>query len=406
MEEKFVSNRVGGSSISLRIFLLYSSIVFFLLAPTSVIFGGLKACLAISATMFFLSFVAGRGVVSKSVFFAFLLFLTAIAFSFLYNSKYLVFDDYFDFMRVVFYFLVFTAAFISANEVNLDSVSKVLLFFILVQFVVVILQRLGLPFGLVEAIWDIEKNWAWRSTGTFTNPNMMAISVLMSAIIYTFFTNSKFLTKALVLTLAGLVIFASGSRTALVLVFLSVFVMTLLFFNFKKILISIFLAPIFLVSLYGLVVVFGVSSFGYSLEILNVFDDFDLSSVTTFQSRISTWSDLASLVNEFSFLNYFFGLGPGKGLGLRYVDNEYLAVYLKYGFFGVYYLVLCCYLAGYVWLNRRVSKQVNDISNALLLIFFVLSVGGVTSETFSSWQLPVLFFLLTGLGWGRIEKYK
>ena len=382
-----------------RFFLL--AIAFFLFSPTGLLPGGFQGAVIGSAALFFVSFICGGGR-GSSVAFIGLVFLSMVSLvSVIYNSGHFVVSDAFYPFRFLYYLIVFSAAYSNSKYLRLESFCGLLLVFIVVQFVVVLLQKSGMSLGILNFFWDTEKNWAQRSTGTFSNPNTMAIVVLFAFVTYSFLSKVGPRIKLILSVVVALTIYLSGSRTAMVLAVGLIFFNAVAFLELRRLFrLVFFVTPLALLLGGGFHYYIGS---GYVAQLFDFLATGDISEIPSVVHRFNTWLSIIQLIDRFTFINGLIGLGPGKEIGLRFTDNEYLRLFFTMGGIGLFYIFFLGGLVYYLSVVRRRSVEVFFIYKATLSIFAALVISGIVLTSFTSWLYPVLLYLLLGVGWGKVE---
>lgn len=379
----------------------------FLLMPGGVIPGGVKYGLIIASVFFlFFSYIVKPALFDISVC-LFVLCSLVLLVSVTFSSSPLIVDDVVEVFRPALYFSIFIFSRRMARSTELRTVSYGLLVFIFFEFLVVCIQRLdiGPLVGVINVLWDTEKNWYARNTGTFSNPNMMGVFVIMAWVGFVFF-NRNVAANVVALAMVMVCVFFSGSRTSLALLFLSMVFIYILRYKAKRLWVFVLFMPVVFYGIYKLLVFYSDSN-PYMYEVLSLLETRDLSSVKTYSDREDKWFSIFRDYGSPAMFNYFFGFGPGKDSGLRFVDNEYIAVFIKYGVMGfltLYGTIL--YLLFKVGWYRKSSVSIDSVFGAAVALVALLLVAGASLESFSSWQFPFLLYMYLGIGWAKIDEIR
>ena len=174
-----------------------------------------------------------------------------------------------------------------------------------------------------------------RPSGTFGNPNTLALSAVFMGIAFISKNNNK--SSILFLTLIFIVILVSKSRTGLACFFIMVFAFNALHKKYLTIL-TFILIPIIVATLL------------FSFNILN-FAEYKYRFVSNFNlaGRDTLWVSIVN--NEMVIKNMLFG-SLKLPVGILVVDNEYLNVFVRYGVFGLI-IYLSCLLGMTVYLFKK-----------------------------------------------------
>lgn len=375
-----------------QFFYFFLSYIFFM--PSAIWFGGQRfgiMLLFIMLVVYILFYPFSRIKISYSTLILISLLFLPLSISLNINYNHISINDSFEFIRIVLYLLIFIVSYNTSKLLKFENIVRISKIFLIFEFIFVILQRFEFfsILNFLEIIWDNEKNWIFRNTGSFSNPNYLAFFVVLSTIIILLYNTSKKL-KIFFWLLGFIIIILTGSRTGIITYML---LTPMAIINLDKIsIITVvkinLMLCIFLFSFYFLGQYFAEQN-KYMFELLKIVSTGDISSVTTFAKRTDNWSNISLKINEFT---YFFGLGPGKDIELKWVDNEYLATFSKYGIFGTIITVFI-----YSFISYKVNKfKIIYLSKLIRLYILLLVVFGLTAETFSSWLLMLPFFMFIG----------
>ena len=270
------------------------------------------------------------------------------------------------------------------------------MFFLFFQFFVVILQKIEFLKALMSIVWNMDKAWALRGTGTLGNPNVLALMSIFSMLFVYFFSNRK---KIIVCAfiVCSLNVLLSGSRTGLVGYFLVVMFVLLIS---GRISFTLLFKKIILVTLFAtttiLILIAVAGELRYMGELLKVFNNggIDFTQVGTFNHRVEAWGRQFKLFENSGDTSIFIGMGPAKGAGFRVMDNDYMAQYLKYGMVGVLSNVLLLLMIFMSTLAcRNIYPNATKFMSAVILSYLVFAL---TASTFLSLFNMLPLMLITG----------
>jgi len=375
-----------------HIYYLFLTYLFFM--PSASWFGGMKAgiiFLFLILALVLLFFLFDLKTPSSALFILGMLYIP-LCISLSINSEHIVLNDTFEFIRITLYVFIFLFAYNFGQKVKYDYFVKLAMLFLFFELIFTIIQRLEVEsvLNILRLIGSDEKNWKFRNTGSFTNPNNLAFFVILNSIIVIIGQSSKKI-KIFFLFIAFFTIILTGSRAGFVSF---IFLTSLASIDFEKL--SFFSVFKFVGLLFVLGSLFYILGYYYAeenkyiFELLNVLETRDLKSVKTFSYRIVGWQEKFMMI---SYFDYFFGLGPGKGIGLKYVDNDYLATFFKYGFFGS---LITIFVYGYIIFSSYKHK-VRFYSKLVFLYILLLLIYSISVETFTSWFLVLPLFMIFGL---------
>jgi len=292
--------------------------------------------------------------------------------------------------------LLFTGI-IYAMQLSKKSIYKGLYFsaviIILGQFVISFTQAIDLP--LFTSLYGAEKSRAigriFRVTGSLENPNFFGFIIIQASLIILLLGSGK--KKFIWLTIATLLILASGSRSQLLIFPVALLLGTVLS---KPKIDGKLLLKSGVVMLSGFILLFIVifalsDTLRYMAQIFILFQG-DLSQISSIAVRFSMWeSKWATFLNDPSLYKWFIGLGSRPEF--RVADNDYFYMFWHYGAAG-----LIIHISIYVSLFYLVLKSWDIKLKSLALTSLVLLlIVGAQSETMGGWGYPLTVLFFVGL---------
>lgn len=263
--------------------------------------------------------------------------------------------------------------------------------FIWIQLLVCYLQSFDIANGVLGFIWNTDRVWAHRKTGTFANPNILSIFSI-SAYCFVYFY-STFRTRLIYGFLVLLIILFSSSKTGLISFILIIslnYVLTKNSINLKTIILFSIGAFLLLYIVIQFLFLYR-DSYPYMAQLLELFEnDMDVGSIKSIGDRQLIWENALSHYHRLPLMQKIVGIGPAKNTDLNVIDNEFLTILIKMGWLGsILYvqslLLLIVYLLKYRW--RKGAKIMLSI-----IVLFLLASG--SASTFTAWHLSLLFFFL------------
>lgn len=375
-------------------------LLFLLFIPTSPILGGYYTWFFLFSGVVLLFLLVKRQIIDISSHLPLLLYII-LSFLFLYISLVLApsqsVGDYNEFIRLLIYLLLYLCFYANLPkkqyefEEQITQIVKILKYFIVIQFVAVLLQSNSSILNLMGIIWNMEKYWSMRSIGTFDNPNTLSILVSISFSVIYFKEKSKIISLVF-LFISLIIVLFSGSRTGLIS-FVGLLCINYIFMQritLKRILIIAIIALLSIVSLITFLNYYG-DNFKYMAEILLMFnnDGFDSTGVGTLGLRQQLWENALLQFSKVSDLRYLFGVGPSKETSLHILDNDYITIYVKMGIIGSL-LNIVFFIACLVYFLKNRSYV---FSKLMVTIFILFAISAYTGPTFTSWYLALFYFI-------------
>lgn len=381
-------------------FLFHSLVVLFFLLPSSSTLGGsgvwflIILCIACTFVIAGFKTPASINIIYFILFFVFSLSMVII--SVLRSYEYAIVDDLFEVLRVFSLLVFFLCGYLLSSRKSRDFLLSFFLFFLLFQFFIVVLQKFESLKLLMSIVWNMDKAWALRGTGTLGNPNVLALMSIFSMLfIYFFSFRKKIIFIAFII--CSLNVLLSGSRTGLVGYF--IVVMFALFISGHLNLVSI-LKKTAIISIFAITTVLllvAVSTeLRYMGELLNAFDSngIDLTKVGTFNHRMEAWNRQFSMFENSGDISILVGMGPAKGIGFRVMDNDFMAQYLKYGVVGVFSNIVLLLMIIISTLKCRNSyPNATKFISSVILAYLIFSL---TAATFLSLFNMIPLMLVSG----------
>lgn len=362
----------------------FITILFFFL-PSSVLLGGPSVWFLIIFSIAAVSFVLGyEKLISAHIkyfilFFLFSLIMTTISITRSY--QYIIADDLLELLRIASLLIFLLCGYFLSSINTRDFLLKFFMYFLLFQFFIVIFQKIEFLKSIMSIIWNMDKAWALRGTGTLGNPNVLALMSIFALLFIYFFSDRK---KVIFLAffVCSLNVLLSGSRTGLVGYF--VVIMFVLFISGRMSLFSIIkkLIIVFIFASTTIAILVAVAGeLRYMGELLNAFNNgnIDLTKVGTFNHRVEAWQRQFTLFDNSGDTSIFVGMGPAKGAGFRVMDNDYMAQYLKYGVIGVLSNIILLMMLFFSTLScRLVYSNAAKFMSAVILSYLIFALTAAT----------------------------
>lgn len=387
---------VENKSPNMFIYLLVFFLVFFI--PSASAIGGFQ-----------LWYVIAVGVVLYGVFKNNLMidYLTKSVFRFILISFILLFisllfsgmnfgslQDFNEVLRLIGVFGVFYLMYVGYTENWNKKIVLFLKYFLLLQLIFCSLQGNEVVNKIMGIIWNTERIWDLRRTGSFANPNILSIFCVASYS-YIFFRIKNIQKIIYGLVVFGIILFAS-SKTGLI-AFLIIICINLFLIkaNFSLKNIMIFILSLLLIEYIGITLLYMYQyEYPYIAQIIKMFDnDMNVGQIKSMGDRQVMWENAINSFNNFSPWQQLVGIGPAKDTELNIIDNEFLTILVKMGVIGLlFYLLAISLLLIFLFQNRKKNGAKTMIS---INILFLLS--SMTASTFIAWQLSIMFFLFLGI---------
>lgn len=326
-----------------------------------------------------------------------------ITFSLLSGSVFGSFKDLNEYLKVFGICSVFYFFYCNFSLNYIGNFVRFFKFFLIFQLLICFLQGFDNVRDLLGLLWDAEKVWDLRRTGTFTNPNILSIFCI-ACYSYIFF-NVKWKSKVIyAVVVFGIILFTS-SKTGLIS-FLAILNVNFLL-NRKKInlgsLVLFFSSLFVFLMIFIQLLYFFKDDYPYLAQILAMFDNnMDVGEIKSIGDRQRMWDNALNEYNHFSYFQKFFGIGPAKESGLNVIDNEFLTILVKHGingllFYGLFLIVL---------LNYTFQNRLFNGGKVILSIVALFVLCSTSASTFIAWHLSLMLFLFLGICLKEIDLVK
>ena len=330
----------------------------------------------------------------------------------LLNQRTLFFSDLSEVFRVFIISVSFLYGLSNFNKVSYSSIYKFILFFLISQIIISIPQAMEIQsiVSISSIFWSVDKMTVGRVVGTMGNPNFLGI-LASSLAVYLLIkiTKEKEINKTEILQLGALFVFIifAGSRTSLLS--LTFGAMIVLVVNFRTYALKLIAPCLILIFFYDEVYNFilGYEGLRYISEPLRIYEKskaLNLLEVNALNERVNIWERAYQLfISSDNQLKYIFGLGPGKEVGLSFLDNQYLFWFFKYGLVGCILFSIPPLLSIIISMKYLLKEKSGGTEAAALCFSFTLVflINGLFAETFSSMMVSPLFYFTFGLLLGR-----
>jgi len=387
---------VENKNANMLIYLLVFLLVFFI--PSASAIGGFQLWYIVTVGVVLYGVFKNKLEVdnlSKSVFHFILISFILLFVSLLFSSiNFGSMQDFNEVLRLIGVFGVFYLMYVGYTEKWKKKIVLFLKLFLLLQFIFCFLQANDSVNRIMGVIWNTERIWDLRRTGSFANPNILSIFCVASYS-YIFFRIKNIQKIIFGLVVFGVILFTS-SKTGLIAFF--IIICTNLFlikakFNFKNI--ALFVIALLLLGYVGVTLLYMYQhEYPYIAQILMMFDNnMDVNQIKSIGDRQVMWTNALNQFNRFSSLQKLVGIGPAKDTELNIIDNEFLTILVKMGIIGLLFYVLSIFIL-LVFLFKN-KKSLGAKSMIAIVVLFLLSSG--SASTFIAWHLSLMFFLFLGV---------
>lgn len=372
--------------------------------PSSNVVGGFQFwyLIAIGIVLFALSFCnKSSSFFVRAVFSFFLINIILLTISLLVSGiNFGTLKDFNEFIRLIGSFSVFLFFYYGYSKSDNKFLVSFFKIFLVIQLLVCFLQSNDTFNNLIGVIWNTEKVWIMRRTGTFGNPNILSI---FSIAAYSFiFFNSGLRSKVIFGLILFFVVLFTSSKTGMISLLIILNLNYLLLGNMISIK-SIFWFLVFL-GIVGFIsfklLYLYQNEYPYLAQIVSMFEnDMNVNEIKSIGDRQLMWDSALDKYKSLNFIQKTFGIGPGKDTEQNVIDNEFLTILLKLGVVGcIYYFLYFSFIMVFLYRNIRY------ISSKILfsvMVLFLLSSG--SASTFMAWHLSLLLFMLLGINFNEIN---
>jgi hypothetical protein len=372
----------------------------FFLLPSSSLLGGVGFWFLVILTLGVLSLSIGYEQFSSKdllyliSFFVFYIFTVIISIA--RSNSYIIADDLLELLRVFSLLVFLLCGYFLSTKNTVEFLLKFFVFFLVFQLIISIFQKIEPIKNVLSIIWNMDKAWILRSTGTLGNPNVLALMCIFSMLFIHFFSDNK-KQKLYSFFVCSVIVLISGSRTGLIGYL--VVVMFTLFISGRVTLLGLFkksLLVLFFVTVFVITLTLVAGELRYMGELLKAFDggSVDLTKVGTFNHRLGAWERQLNVFANSGDMSILIGMGPAKGEGFRVMDNDYLAQYLKYGLVGVMSNLLLLFMLAVSSFNCK--KSYPGAPKFMISTIVCYSVFAITASTFLSLLNMIPVMLISG----------
>lgn len=309
-------------------------------------------------------------------------------------------NDYFELLKI---FKLFVVVYLISNlkfsHKKLYVILYILLFSFLFSAIIGLMQFYGIlgmekitaPYFLQERIYDVHN----RMMGTFFNPNTYGTAMTIGAVVAValIFHEKKMRSKLILLTTAVTIAFCialTQSRTAIVVLFFSIFLVTVSTFvknrlSIRQLLLIITSVIIISLALASMLTDQVLTRF---LALGNIMEDM------SWQMRLLAWYFNLNLFLESIWL----GWGPAKLAHTTIVDSEYILILRRYGLIG-----FSAYMLTYLIPLVKSFKMLNYsgikflIGQIVFVTTIVFLIANITNPLFHEIQFMDLWAILLGV---------
>ncbi|WLD24701.1 hypothetical protein NU10_04760 [Flavobacterium dauae] len=303
-------------------------------------------------------------------------------------------QDFNEILRVIGIFSIFYLMYVGYSENWNKRIVLFLKLFLLLQLVFCFLQENDIVGRIMGIIWNTERIWNLRRTGSFANPNILSIFCVASYS-YIFFRIKNIPKIFFGLIVFGIILFAS-SKTGLIAFLIIICVNLFLIqakFSFRNI--TLLIISLLLLGYIGITLLYMYQDqYPYIAQLLMMFDnDIDASQIKSIGDRQVIWTNAQNQFNGFSSLQQLVGIGPAKDTELNIIDNEFLTILVKMGIIGLLFYALAIFIL-LIFLVKN-KKNLGAKSMIAIVVLFLLSSG--SASTFIAWHLSLMFYLFLGI---------
>jgi O-antigen ligase len=255
--------------------------------------------------------------------------------------------------------------------------------FILIQIPIILMQT----FGINDILWNSGKAGSYtgifRVVGTVQNPNSLGIITVFCIIIFTYYYKEKPFWSKVFIGLCVLIVFATGSRTALIVLILLPVAFITKEKLFSRKIIYVIVGVFLILTLFYLVLLQLKETLPYMSQILNLVQ---FKSVHTLNTRFAHWRHVKHLYSLASLKVKLFGFGPGY---FNVLDNSYLYVLYNYGIIAVVSFFVLLFMLFRTSVKTRVKLAQRSL--------FILLICGLVADVMLNFLLMSIIFYFIGM---------
>jgi O-antigen ligase len=344
---------------------------------------------------------------SKWFFLFALCILISIVYAALFNNFYPSGSDLWEFGKLLLYFLIFF--FVANLRISPDELKKYYVASLII-FILSALVGIAQHFNFCDinstvsplyATTQLETlTYGGRVVGTMANPNEFASLMVLSASIS--LAGALWLQERRILVLSWiafclscLAIVLTGSRSGLVALALTFFIITILlhticFGSGSTIRLILIISTILLLIFVIIISIAQVHFFSSVASIQNMNTDI------SWQVRQVSWPDQLRLWSQ----SPIFGWGPGKSGMPAFIDSEWILLLRRYGILGVLVFIML-FTSIFIVLAKLTQKSARSYLNifcyslqAVMLAYIVIMIPGAVYHDI---QLMCILFVFLGI---------
>lgn len=309
-------------------------------------------------------------------------------------------DTFLAYIKIIYYCIVlysFTSIF--KEELSEKQLRKILLFCFWYNFIIVIIQLLAIP-GIGNIVYELYGSnklrniWGGypRVYGTFFNANWFGVYlVFMISYFTTSYCDDDKLDKYLFnILIAAVMLFVSGSRTAVIGSVISIVVVLALsrkFSSILKVFSVVFVIFLLVVNIANRIPLLAKTMKRFSSYFTILFSSDEFSTADVAGSRWEQWGKSMTLLKESPIF--------GNVLGDTIPHNTYIAVLIRFGLLGSIILALLLFSLIIQIRGLRVNKKYWRWA-----VSFSISIGVImmSGDYLFSTQVMLLFLIIVSSG--------
>ena len=326
--------------------------------------------------------------------------------------------DSFEYFRIILVGLVVYIFMMYGKDIEFKDWDSFFVISIIVYLAIVLVLVLGgsTASTIVNLFLDSKSKFIsdsslflMRQSGFFVNPNWAGLFLNWCFLYFLFAYTGDRKIRAILLTLSAALIFMSGSRTALIVLFL---IGSLAFF-YKYPLRAISLS---IISVLSVLLILTPAMSSFILELLpehqkalaqSLLNYGSLYAVESFVERLGVWS---YLIDQYISIKPIIGWGPIKEM-VGLADNQYIKWLVWYGFLGTatiisFYFFILIQLFYEDSFKKNPKDEITDARVFIIFSFLALLLSCMTGQFFENTQLIFLWSMFVGFLLSKIRKQK